>query len=169
MENTLLSILIKQFKEKDLSSIKYEYTEYEKDKATNEYMEAFYSNKLPEGVNSFDFFLRDQSEIFPVKTSSPLTFLCGLLYLYKVPILLANLKEIIEFNPNLILSNLTYVDNDKTLSWDIESPHMAIVYQNVLTTINFDEYNPNMDNHETDSLVLAVGDFIYRNVKAGNL
>lgn len=169
MENTLLSILIKQFKEKDLSNIKYEYTEYEKDKATNEYMEAFYSNKLPEGVNSFDFFLRDQCEIFPVKTSSPLTFLCGMLYLYKIPDLLSNLRDMIDNNPRLILNNLTYVDNDKTLSWDIESPHMAIVYQNVLTNINFDEYNPNMNSHETDSLVLAVGDFIYRNVMAGKL
>lgn len=169
MENTLLTILIKQFKEKDLSNIKYEYTEYEKDKAMNEYMEAFYNDILPEGVNNFDYFLCDQRDIFPVKTSSPLTFLCGLLYLYKVPILLDNLREIIEIKPNLILNNLTYVDNDKTLSWDIESPHMAIVYQNVLTTINFDEYNPNMNSHETDSLVLAVGDFIYRNVMAGNL
>lgn len=167
-ENTLLSILIKQFKEKDLSSIKYEFTEYDKDKATNEYMEAFYANRLPEGA-SIDYFLRYQYEIFPVKTSSPLTFLCGMLYLYKIPDLLSNLRDMIDNNPKLILNNLTYVDNDKILSWDIESPYMSILYQNVLTNIDFNEYNPNMDNHETDSLVLAVGDFIYRNVMAGNL
>ena len=61
----LLSKVIEQFKSKDLSNIKYEYTKLDIDKAKLEYLES------PDRINKeYTEFLRPQSDIFPVKTDN---------------------------------------------------------------------------------------------------
>ena len=69
-----LTNLIDQFKQKDIYSICYNYTKLDKDIAIMEYLDRKIDGTLPENATDSKYYLRSQDYIFPVKTSSELTW-----------------------------------------------------------------------------------------------
>ena len=171
----LLSKVIEQFKSKDLSSIKYEYTKLDIDKAKLEYLES------PDRIDrEYTEFLRPQSDIFPVKTDDNLIWLCSYIYLFDKASLLTELYDLVEENKDLILKKEVFIDNDKHLWWTInESSFLNVRYQEHNAHVPGAEFWYGKEakeklslyiNHEdSDALVMAIGHFIYINVLQGRL
>lgn len=171
----LLNEVIKQFKTKDLSNIKYEYTKLDIDKAKLEYLES------PDRIDrEYTEFLRSQDDIFPVKTDNNLIWLCSYLYLFDKPTLLNELHVIVELVDDLILKGEAFVDNDKCLNWSINDPEFLTArYQDRTVQISaliFQYTNDFEDkvalyvkHNDSDALVMTIAHFIYINVKEGKL
>lgn len=164
-----LTKLIDQFKQKDIYSICYNYTKLDKDIAIMEYVDHKVNGTLPENATDSRYYLRSQDYIFPVKTSSELTWLCGLLFLFDTKNLLDLFNELISINDSfiLILDGSTYIDNDKLLEWDIDNDTFNIHYQGDIQKINLK--NPSNKSYNKDAIVMAIGHFIYINVLQGRL
>lgn len=170
----LLNELIKQFKTRDLSNIKYEYTKLDIDKAKLEYLES--PNRTTTGYTEF---LRPQSDIFPVKTDNNLIWLCSYLYLFDKPTLLKELNVIVKLIDNLILKGDVFVDNDKYLHWSINNiafltaryqDHTVQVSSMIFQANDFEEkVSLYVKHNDSDALVMAIAHFIYTNVKEGKL
>lgn len=166
-----LTNLINQFKEKNVFNICYYYTKLDKDIAVSEYVERQIDGTLPEIATDSNYFLRSQDNIFPVKTSDELTWLCGLLFLFDIKNLLELLHNLLSVNDLfiLILNGDTYVDNDKHLKWDIINCNkIRVSYQGNIQIIELD----NLDDekiYDKDALIMAIGHFIYINVVQGRL
>lgn len=166
--NNLMN-LINQFKQKNVYNICYQYTKLDKDIAVSEYVERQIDGTLPENATDSNYFLRSQDNIFPVKTSNELTWLCGLLFLFDMKNLLILLEELISLNDPfiLILDGDTYIDNDKHLEWSITNSKLDIRYQGKRQTVDLN--NPNNKTYNKDAIVMAIGHFIYINVLQGRL
>lgn len=166
--NNLMN-LINQFKQKNIYNICYQYTKLDKDIAVSEYVERQIDGTLPENATDSNYFLRSQDNIFPVKTSNELTWLCGLLFLFDMKNLLILLEELISLNDPfiLILDGDTYIDNDKHLEWSINNSNLDIYYQGKSQKVNLK--NPTNKSYNKDAIVMAIGHFIYINVLQGRL
>ena len=166
--NNLMN-LINQFKQKNVYNICYQYTKLDKDIAVSEYVERQIDGTLPEFATDSNYFLRSQDNIFPVKTSNELTWLCGLLFLFDMKNLLILLEELISLNDPfiLILDGDTYIDNDKHLEWSITNSKLDIRYQGYTQKVNLK--NPTNKFYNKDAIVMAIGHFIYINVLQGRL
>ena len=166
--NNLMN-LINQFKQKNVYNICYQYTKLDKDIAVSEYVERQIDGTLPENATDSNYFLRSQDNIFPVKTSNELTWLCGLLFLFDMKNLLILLEELISLNDPfiLILDGDTYIDNDKHLEWSIINSKLDIRYQGDSQKVNLK--NPTNKFYSKDAIVMAIGHFIYINVLQGRL
>lgn len=166
--NNLMN-LINQFKQKNVYNICYQYTKLDKDIAVSEYVERQIDGTLPENATDSNYFLRSQDNIFPVKTSNELTWLCGLLFLFDMKNLLILLEELISLNDPfiLILDGDTYIDNDKHLEWSIINSKLDIRYQGDSQKVNLK--NPTNKSYNKDAIVMAIGHFIYINVLQGRL
>ena len=166
--NNLMN-LINQFKQKNVYNICYNYTKLDKDIAVSEYVERQIDGTLPEFATDSNYFLRSQDNIFPVKTSNELTWLCGLLFLFDMKNLLLSFKNILSVTDSfiLILDGDTYIDNDKHLSWTIDNNKLDIYYQGKRQTVDLN--NPNNKTYNKDALIMAIGHFIYINVVQGRL
>ena len=166
--NNLMN-LINQFKQKNVYSICYEYTKLDKDIAISKYVDHQIDGTLPENATDSYYFLRSQDNIFPVKTSNELTWLCGLLFLFDMKNLLDLFNELISINDPfiLILNGSTYIDNDKLLAWVIDNGRFNIYYQGNIQKINLK--NPTNKSYNKDAIVMAIGHFIYINVLQGRL
>lgn len=164
-----LTKLIDQFKQKEIYSICYNYTKLDKDIAIMEYVDHKVNGTLPENATDSRYYLRSQDYIFPVKTSSELTWLCGLLFLFDTKNLLDLFNELISINDLfiLILDGSTYIDNDKLLEWAIDNDTFNIHYQGSAQKINLK--NPTNKSYNKDAIVMAIGHFIYINVLQGRL
>ena len=164
-----LTKLIDQFKQKEIYNIYYNYTKLDKDMAIMEYVDHKVNGTLPENATDSRYYLRSQDYIFPVKTSSELTWLCGLLFLFDTKNLLELFNELISINDSfiLILDGSTYIDNDKLLEWDIDNGIFDIYYQGSTQKINLK--NPSSKSYNKDAIVMAIGHFIYINVLQGRL
>lgn len=168
--NNLMN-LINQFKEKDVYNICYQYTKLDKDIAVSEYVERQIDGTLPDFATDSNYFLRSQDNIFPVKTSNELTWLCGLLFLFDMKNLLELLHDLLSVNDPfiLILKGDTYVDNDKHLEWEIiHCNKIWVGYQGKEQTVDLDNLKDEKI-HDKDALVMAIGHFIYINVLQGRL
>lgn len=171
----LLNELIKQFKTRDLSNIKYEYTKLDIDKAKLEYLES------PDRIDrEYTEFLRSQSDIFPVKTDNNLIWLCSYIYLFDKASLLTELYDLVEETKDLILKKEVFIDNDKHLWWTInESSFLNVRYQEHNAHVPGGEFwygkeakeklSLYINNEDSDALVMAIAHFIYTNVKEGKL
>lgn len=161
--------LIDQFKQKDVYSICYNYTKLDKDMAIMEYVDHKVNGTLPENATDSKYYLRSQDDIFPVKTSSELTWLCGLLFLFDTKNLLELFNELISNSDLFILisGGYTYIDNDKLLEWDIDNGIFDIYYQGSTQKINLKD--PSNRSFYKDAIVMAIGHFIYINVLQGRL
>ena len=166
--NNLMN-LINQFKQKNVYNIYYQYTKLDKDIAVSEYVERQIDGTLPENATDSHYFLRSQDNIFPVKTSNELTWLCGILFLFDMKNLLILLEELISLNDPfiLILDGDTYIDNDKHLEWSIDNSKLNIHYQGYTQKVNLK--NPTNKFYNKDAIVMAIGHFIYINVLQGRL
>lgn len=166
--NNLIN-LINQFKQKNVYNICYQYTKLDKDIAVSEYVERQIDGTLPENATDSKYYLRSQDYIFPVKTSSELTWLCGLLFLFDTKNLLDLFNELISINDPfiLILNGSTYIDNDKLLAWVIDNDRFNIYYQGSTQKINLK--NLSNKSYNKDAIVMAIGHFIYINVLQGRL
>lgn len=166
--NNLMN-LINQFKQKNVYNIYYQYTKLDKDIAISEFVERQIDGTLPDFATDSNYFLRSQDNIFPVKTSNELTWLCGLLFLFDMKNLLELLDKLLSVNDPfiLILDGDTYIDNDKHLSWTIDNNKLDIYYQGKRQTVDLN--NPNNKTYNKDALVMAIGHFIYINVVQGRL
>lgn len=164
-----LTNLIDQFKQKDIYKIYYNYTKLDKDIAIVEYLDHKINGTLPENATDSKYYLRSQDYIFPVKTSSELIWLCGLLFLFDTKNLLDLFNELISNNDLFILisGGYTYIDNDKLLEWDIDNGIFDIYYQGRTQKINLK--NPSNKSYNKDAIVMAIGHFIYINVLQGRL
>ena len=164
-----LTNLIEQFKQKEVYNIYYNYTKLDKDIAIMEYLDHKIDGTLPENATDSKYYLRSQDYIFPVKTSSELTWLCGLLFLFDIKNLLDLFNELISNNDLFILisGGYTYIDNDKLLEWDIDNGIFDIYYQGSTQKINLK--NPSNKSYNKDAIVMAIGHFIYINVLQGRL
>lgn len=164
-----LTKLIDQFKQKDIYSICYYYTKLDKDIAIMEYLDHKIDGTLPENATDSNYYLRSQDYIFPVKTSSELTWLCGLLFLFDTKNLLDLFNELISVSDLfiLILDGYTYIDNDKLLEWTIDNDTFSIYYQGDTQKINLK--NPSNKSYNKDAIVMAISHFIYINVLQGRL
>lgn len=164
--NNLMN-LINQFKMKDVYNILYYYTKLDRDMAISEFVERQIDGTLPDYATDSNYFLRPQDDIFPVKTSSELTWLCGLLFLFDMENVLSLLEELISVNEiELILDGDTYIDNDKHLEWSIDNGKLDIRYQGDHQKINLKKPNK---IYNKDAVVMAIGHFIYENVLQGRL
>lgn len=159
--------LINQFKEKNVFNICYQYTKLDKDIAVSEFVERQIDGTLPDFATDSNYFLRSQYNIFPVKTSDELTWLCGLLFLFDMKNLLELLHNLLSVNNPflLILKGDTYVDNDKHLEWDMNTNGITVRYQGKRQTVSLND--PKI--YDKDSLIMAIGHFIYINVLQGRL
>ena len=168
--NTLMN-LINQFKEKNIYNICYQYTKLDRDIAVSEYVEHKINGTLPEFATDSNYFLRSQDNIFPVKTSNELTWLCGLLFLFGIKNLLSLFKNVLSINNPfiMILKGDTYVDNDKHLEWEIVNCNKILVrYQGNKQIVNLDYLN-SAKIYDKDALIMAIGHFIYINVLQGRI
>lgn len=159
--------LINQFKEKNVFNICYQYTKLDKDIAVSEFVEHQIDGTLPDFATDSNYFLRSQDNIFPVKTSDELTWLCGLLFLFDMKNLLELLHNLLSVNNPflLILKGDTYVDNDKHLEWAMNTNGITVRYQGKRQTVSLND--PKI--YDKDSLIMAIGHFIYINVVQGRL
>ena len=159
--------LINQFKEKNVFNICYQYTKLDKDIAVSEFVERQIDGTLPDFATDSNYFLRSQDNIFPVKTSDELTWLCGLLFLFDMKNLLELLHNLLSVNNPflLILKGDTYVDNDKHLEWAMNTNGITVRYQGKRQTVSLND--PKI--YDKDSLIMAIGHFIYINVLQGRL
>ena len=159
--------LINQFKEKNVFNICYKYTKLDKDIAVSEFVERQIDGTLPDFATDSNYFLRSQDNIFPVKTSDELTWLCGLLFLFDMKNLLELLHNLLSVNNPflLILKGDTYVDNDKHLEWAMNTNGITVRYQGKRQTVSLND--PKI--YDKDSLIMAIGHFIYINVLQGRL
>lgn len=159
--------LINQFKEKNVFNICYQYTKLDKDIAVSEFVECQIDGTLPDFATDSNYFLRSQDNIFPVKTSDELTWLCGLLFLFDMKNLLELLHNLLSVNNPflLILKGDTYVDNDKHLEWAMNTNGITVRYQGKRQTVSLND--PKI--YDKDSLIMAIGHFIYINVVQGRL
>lgn len=159
--------LINQFKEKNVFNICYQYTKLDKDIAVSEFVERQIDGTLPDFATDSNYFLRSQDNIFPVKTSDELTWLCGLLFLFDMKNLLELLHNLLSVNNLflLILKGDTYVDNDKHLEWAMNTNGITVRYQGKRQTVSLND--PKI--YDKDSLIMAIGHFIYINVLQGRL
>jgi len=159
--------LINQFKEKNVFNICYQYTKLDKDIAVSEFVERQIDGTLPDFATDSNYFLRSQDNIFPVKTSDELTWLCGLLFLFDMKNLLELLHNLLSVNNPflLILKGDTYVDNDKHLEWAMNTNGITVRYQGKRQTVSLND--PKI--YDKDSLIMAIGHFIYINVVQGRL
>lgn len=164
-----LTKLINQFKQKEIYSICYNYTKLDKDIAIMEYIDHKINGTLPENATDSKYYLRSQDYIFPVKTSSELTWLCGLLFLFDTKTLLEFFNELISNNDPLILilNGSTYIDNDKLITWVIDNGRLTIHYQGSTQKINLKD--PSNRSFYKDAIVMAISHFIYINVLQGRL
>lgn len=161
--------LINQFKEKNVFNICYQYTKLDKDIAVSEFVERQIDGTLPDFATDSNYFLRSQDNIFPVKTSDELTWLCGLLFLFDIKNLLELLHNLLSVNNPfiMILKGDTYVDNDKHLEWAMNTNGITVRYQGKRQTVSLND--PNNKIYDKDSLIMAIGHFIYINVVQGRL
>lgn len=159
--------LINQFKEKNVFNICYQYTKLDKDIAVSEFVERQIDGTLPDFATDSNYFLRSQDNIFPVKTSDELTWLCGLLFLFDMKNLLELLHNLLSVNNPflLILKGDTYVDNDKHLEWAMNTNGITVRYQGKRQTVSLND--PKI--YDKDSLIMTIGHFIYINVVQGRL
>jgi len=159
--------LINQFKEKNVFNICYQYTKLDKDIAVSQFVERQIDGTLPDFATDSNYFLRSQDNIFPVKTSDELTWLCGLLFLFDMKNLLELLHNLLSVNNPflLILKGDTYVDNDKHLEWAMNTNGITVRYQGKRQTVSLND--PKI--YDKDSLIMAIGHFIYINVLQGRL
>lgn len=171
----LLSKVIEQFKSRDLSNIKYDYTKLDIDKAKLEYLES--PNRT---ILDYTNYLRPQEDIFPVKTDDNLIWLCSYLYLFDKASLFTELHDLVEENKDLILRKEVFIDNDKHLWWSInEDSLLRVRYQehNAYVPSSVFWYGKEakeklslyINKEDSDALVMAIAHFVYINVKEGKL
>lgn len=171
----LLIKVIEQFKSRDLSNIKYDYTKLDIDKAKLEYLES--PNRT---ILDYTNYLRPQNDIFPVKTDDNLIWLCSYLYLFDKASLFTELHDLVEENKDLILKKEVFIDNDKHLWWTInEDSLLRVRYQehNVYVPSAVFWYGKEakeklslyINREDSDALIMAIAHFVYINVKEGKL
>lgn len=171
----LLIKVIEQFKSRDLSNIKYDYTKLDIDKAKLEYLES--PNRT---ILDYTNYLRPQSDIFPVKTDDNLIWLCSYLYLFDKASLFTELHDLVEENKDLILRKEVFIDNDKHLWWSInEDSLLRVRYQEhnayVPSAVFWygkeakEKLSLYINREDSDALIMAIAHFVYINVKEGKL
>lgn len=178
--------LIEEFKTKDIGNIKYEYNLFDIDYAKSLYFTELGYGEVEYGEEFIpEKYLRKQEDIFPVKNNSELIFLVAMLYLFEPENLIIQLYNLVkDKRDSLILIKSAFVDNDKSLSWQLFNEkgifllafYMSESYNivsHIFDTKSHEDLYKNIkfytDHMNKDVLVMAVAHFIYINVKEGRL